>query len=227
MVRAVLFDAAGTLFRVRGSVGAAYAAVAARHGVALAAADIERRFRATFQAMPPMCFPGIGGAQLPQHERAWWRHVVRTAFADNHFNDFEAFFSQLFAHFARPESWQLFPDVVAGLASLLARGIRLAVVSNFDGRLADLCTGLGLRIYFETIVMSARVGYAKPDPRIFTIALERLGLRAGDVIHVGDSAPLDVAGARAAGIRAILIDRHTPAHTAACICDLRDLLRLI
>jgi putative hydrolase of the HAD superfamily len=224
-LRAVLFDAAGTLFRVRGSVGLAYAGVAARHGVALPAAHIEERFRRAFRSMPPMCFPGVAAAELPRHEQAWWKQVVRVAFAESRFPDFDAFFDQLFEHFARPESWEVFPDAVPALAALKARGFRLAVVSNFDGRLERICVGLGLSQFFDTIVMSARVGCAKPDPRIFSIALHRVGVRAADAVHVGDSETDDLAGAAAAGVRGVLVRRGTASGDAPDrVRDLRQLI---
>lgn len=210
MLKAVFFDAAGTLFRVRGSVGVAYATIAAGHGVVADAEHIEQRFRAAFRGMPPLCFPGIPDAELSQHEQSWWKDVVAAAFADVRFRDFEAFFIDLFAHFAQADSWELFPDTQPVLSALQARGVRLGVVSNFDGRLPMICNGLGIGSYFETIVMSGRAGCAKPDPRIFAIALGRIGVSAADALHVGDSESADIAGAQAAGLRAILIQRGTP-----------------
>ncbi len=223
--KAIFFDAAGTLFAVRGSVGAAYASVAARHGVAASADDIEERFRAAFGAMPPMCFPGVVESDLPRREREWWRDVVAAAFAARQFDDFDAFFDDLFEHFAQPASWQLFSDVLPTLRALLARGLRLAVVSNFDGRLVRICEGLGIADCFSAIVMSGRVGCAKPDPRIFRIALQRVGVSAADAVHVGDSPREDLEGAAAAGMRGILIERDgASGNSPGLVRDLRALL---
>ena len=99
-LRAVLFDAGDTLFRVRGSVGEVYATVAARHGVTVAAAEIEQRFRAAFRRMPPLAFPRSSEAELPAREYAWWRDLVATVFTDTRFADFDVFFAELFDHFA-------------------------------------------------------------------------------------------------------------------------------
>jgi putative hydrolase of the HAD superfamily len=224
----VLFDAAGTLFRVRGSVGQAYATVAARHGAAANAEEIERHFRSVFRAMPPMCFPGVPAVDIPERERAWWRQVVSAAFAGLRFDSFEAFFSDLFTHFARADSWELFPDVIPALSGLRARHLRLAIVSNFDSRLTSICQGLAIAGLFDVVVMSSQVGCAKPDPRIFAIALERLGVSPFEALHIGDSETLDVESAQAAGLRALLIDRAAdssePGHR---IRDLRELLGLM
>ena len=226
MIKAVSFDAAGTLFRVRGSVGAAYAAVAARHGVRVDAGEIEARFRSAFRGMPPMCFPGSADAELPERERAWWRQVVKTAVDAYRFGDFEPFFDDLFEHFARAEAWELFADVTPTLSALQARGLRLALVSNFDARLERICEGLGIARCFKVMAISSRVGRAKPDPRIFGFALEHLGLAAAEAVHVGDSETEDLEGARAAGLRSILIQRDASlSESSERIRDLRELLR--
>ena len=227
-LKAVFFDAAGTLFRVRGSVGRAYATVAARHDVATSAEEMEGRFRSVFRSMPPMCFPGVPAEDLPEHERAWWRKVVSSAFAGSRFDDFEKFFSDLFCHFARADSWELYTDVIPALSGLRARNLRLAIVSNFDSRLTQICEGLGIARFFDAVVMSSQAGCAKPDPQIFAIALERIGVSPAEALHVGDSETLDVEGAEAAGLRALLIDRAAnTSDPERRIADLREVLGLL
>jgi putative hydrolase of the HAD superfamily len=224
VVKVVFFDAAGTLFRVRGSVGRAYAAVAARHGVTVDPQIIEQRFRDAFRRMPPLCFPEVPESALPEREQSWWKQVVAAVFADVVFTDFEAFFHDLFAHFARAESWELFPDTRPALRFLRRHGLRLGIVSNFDDRLIAICNGLDIADSFEAIVMSARVGYAKPDPRIFAVALQRFGVGPTDAIHVGDSAVDDLQGGQAAGLHTILLQRKTDGErNAAAIHDLGEL----
>jgi putative hydrolase of the HAD superfamily len=203
----VLLDAVGTLFRVRGSVGQLYARVARRHGVCLDPTIIEGRFRDAFAAMPPLAFPGVPAADVHAREYDWWRTVVSAVFSGAHFHSFDAFFDELFHQFAHAESWELFPDTRPALAALRGRGLRLAMVSNFDARLHDLCDALGLTPWFAAIVISTRAGAAKPDPLIFRTALIELGASAGEAVHVGDSEREDVAGALAAGIRAVHLDR--------------------
>jgi len=225
MTSAVLFDAAGTLFRVRGSVGEAYAMVAAHHGVRVDPAGIEQRFRAAFRDMPPLAFPDAPEPELPQREYAWWKHLAGTVFAACRFADFDVFFRDLFEYFAGAEAWELFPDVCPSLTALKGRGLRLAVVSNFDGRLVRVCEGLSIADLFDTLVMSGRAGYVKPDPRIFAIALERLGVTATDAVHVGDSQSEDIEAARAAGLRALLLRRDVSTDLAPGeIHDLRELV---
>jgi HAD superfamily hydrolase (TIGR01509 family) len=99
------------------------------------------------------------------------------------------------------------PDAATALGSLRALDVRTAVVSNWDCSLGGLLGGLGLGGLLTRVVTSAEVGFRKPDPRIFEAALEALGCAPDRVIFVGDSADIDVAGGRAAGIRSVLIDR--------------------
>ena len=97
--------------------------------------------------------------------------------------------------------------MVALARGLAAAGTRVAVVSNSEGGVAELLAEVGIADAFEVIVDSSRVGVAKPDPRIFAIALELLGVpdvARDDCVHVGDSWEADVLGAHAAGFRAII-----------------------
>jgi putative hydrolase of the HAD superfamily len=224
MIRAVLFDAGGTLIRVRGSVGAVYAGVAAGHGVEVDADEIEARFRAAFAQMPPLCFPAEADAELPQLERNWWKQLVRDVFAGVDVPDFDAYFNELFDYFADPQSWELYGDVRSALEALEGRGVRMGVVSNFDFRLQRILEGKGIAPFFDAIVLSARSGYAKPDPLIFRAAVEKLAASTSEALHVGDSEEEDVRGAEAAGLRALLVVRRGLAAGPGQIDDLRRLV---
>ena len=100
-----------------------------------------------------------------------------------------------------------FPDVLPTLRSLCEWGKTLAVVSNWDLALPTLLAELGLAEFFAFILPSAEAGVEKPDGRIFRLALQRLGLRPQEVVHIGDNYEADVVGARAVGITPILLDR--------------------
>jgi putative hydrolase of the HAD superfamily len=103
--------------------------------------------------------------------------------------------------------FRAFDDAAPALAELRGLGLRLACVSNWDYTLPDVLASCGLGGALDDVVTSAAVGARKPDPRIFEVALERAGCPADEALHVGDTADEDLAGARAAGIRALLIDR--------------------
>src|SRR6185436_412018 len=103
--------------------------------------------------------------------------------------------------------WELVPPAVPGaLAALRARGLRLTVVSNANGRLRHLFDRVGLAGSVDCLLDSCDEGVEKPDPRLFEIALERSGGAAETTIHVGDLYEVDVVGARVAGIRGVLYD---------------------
>ena len=101
-----------------------------------------------------------------------------------------------------------YPDAPAGLAELRERGHRLVVASNWDCSLPDWLGRAGLLDLVDGVVTSAGAGAAKPAPAVFRRALELAGVDGAGAVHVGDSLDNDVAGARALGIRAILVQRQ-------------------
>lgn len=207
--RGLLLDAMGTLIGLRSPVGATYAAVAAEHGIDVAPAAIDRAFPGVLRQAPPLAFPGLEGDRLLEAERRWWGERIDAVLAAAGGGDAPAptaLHHALFDRFADPSLWRVYPDVPAVLRRWHGAGLRLAVVSNFDRRLHPLLVGLGLADLFETVVVSSSAGAAKPSPQPFRIALESLGLSAAQVWHVGDS-PEDGAGARAAGVRCLLVRR--------------------
>ena len=104
--------------------------------------------------------------------------------------------------------FRAYPEVPGVLARLRAGGARLAVVSNWDVSLHDVLERTALRPLVDAVVISAELGVAKPDPAIFRAALDRLGAGPDGALHVGDSLEDDVAGARAAGLEAVLVARN-------------------
>jgi len=203
----VLFDAAGTLIQLREPVGDSYARIAREHGVSIAPARLESAFRSAFAAAPAMLFPAAPRDAVPQLEKAWWSQVVadtfRAADPSARFCDFDAFFEDLFCAMSRPRCWRAVPGAKRLLSKLRALGWKLAIVSNFDRRLPGILRGLGLADRFDAVILCSDVGAAKPEAAIFHRALERLCIPASRAVFVGDDDELDIAAARAAGLRAI------------------------
>ncbi len=102
------------------------------------------------------------------------------------------------------------PGTRETLAALRARGFRLAVISNSDGRIRGLLDELELAAFFELIVDSGVFGVEKPDPRIFSDSLARLGVAPAKSLYIGDLYAVDVVGARAAGMHACLLGDRRP-----------------
>ena len=224
--KAVFFDAGGTLLHPFPSVGEIYRDAAARYGCFAPAQTLETLFREAWLKRD-------GLSSLQSHssqkvERDWWQSLVQEVFSQvGGVGDFEAFFDELYDLFARPECWRLYPGVLDVLLELKSKKKKLGIVSNWDSRLFVICSGLGLEDYFEFILASAVFGASKPSPRIFDEALRRAGVRPQEAVHIGDSFEDDVKGARAAGLQAILIERH-PQHRKLedipVIHDLKELL---
>lgn len=102
--------------------------------------------------------------------------------------------------------WEVVPPEVPLVLERLRKRYRLAVVSNSNGTVRSKLWRVGLAPYFDVIVDSQEERVEKPDPRIFWIAMERAGARPGRSLHVGDFYHIDVVGARAAGMEAVLLD---------------------
>jgi putative hydrolase of the HAD superfamily len=100
------------------------------------------------------------------------------------------------------------PGTFEALEAFKSAGYKLAIVSNAEGQVESDAKRFGLARYFDVIVDSHIVGVAKPDPRIFQIALERLGVGPDEARFAGDIYSVDIAGAHAAGIEARLVDQH-------------------
>ncbi len=103
--------------------------------------------------------------------------------------------------------FRAFPDAGPALATLRARGLRLVCVSNWDVSLPEVLERCGLGSALDGVVTSAGAGARKPDPAIFTAALALAGCEPEEALHVGDTPEEDSAGADAAGIRSLLLNR--------------------
>jgi putative hydrolase of the HAD superfamily len=208
MIRALTFDATGTLFTPR-DVGGTYARVLSRHGVGIEPAEVVRLLPEVWREFACAARPERDRfASHPDGARGFWRDVVvRVCLRAGSEPPPPFAVAELFETFARADAWRLYPEVVATLDALAALGLRLAVVSNWDERLPRLISALGLAPRFEAIVVSQSIGVEKPHPAIFRAALERLGVSAEETVHIGDRRLEDVEGAEAAGLHALWLAR--------------------
>ena len=206
----VLFDAGQTLVRTALPVGHYYCEMAAHYGHQ---GDPERLHREFLRAWKQAGDEGPVEGERVTDERRWWRRVVLESWAHHPFPGhfpFDHYFDEVFALFARPDVWRVYPDARLALEQLRARGVRCGILSNWDARLRDLVEGLELASCFEHLIISAEVGAEKPSPRIFEHACERFGVAPDRVLLIGDDPVRDGEGARRAGCRVGLVDRpHT------------------
>jgi putative hydrolase of the HAD superfamily len=207
--RVIFFDAADTLFHVKGSVGEVYCNLARKYGVTSDRDTIQQAFAKAFDAAPPPVFATQDPQEIKACERLWWFDVVHHVFyRAGMFEGFDEYFEEVFAYFSRPDAWELYEDTVSTLSVLGAREIEVGIVSNFDSRLYEILIGLGIDRFFESVTISSFAGAAKPSPKIFQRALQKHGVTAEEALHVGNSLRDDVRGAAAAGLEGVLLDRH-------------------
>lgn len=141
-------------------------------------------------------------------ERAFWQDFVQDVWGRLGGGLLpEGLLDDLIVHFARQESWVLYPEVLEVLEALRERGLKLVVVSNWDSTLPALLDRLDLTRFFDGVVVSALVGASKPARAIFDTALAAVDVAAHEALHVGDSPTEDYEGARSAGLPALLLDR--------------------
>jgi putative hydrolase of the HAD superfamily len=225
-LEAVTFDVTHTLIHSP-CLGEIYAEVLDRHGVGVEPAEAARLVRIVWQELACSADPSRDRfTSHPDGPRGWWgRFLARLC---EHLeapppSRFAA--AELFARFSRADAWEVYPEVAATLDALRERGLRLAVVSNWDHRLPGLLADLDLARRFDAVVYSSEVGVEKPDPRIFAAALARLGVEAGAAVHVGDGRLEDADGALSAGLGAILLFRGT-GRVGATVPVVRELSEL-
>lgn len=209
--KVIFIDAVGTLFGVRGSVGDVYREIAQRFGVEASAESLNQAFYKSFKAAPSPVFLGAEPQEIPDREFEWWQLIAVDTFQQagvlHQFSDFSSFFNELYTHFSTAEPWFVYPDVRPALEHWQQLGIELGVLSNFDSRIYSVLQALNLVEFFTSVTISSEVGAAKPDPKIFTAALEKHDCSAEYAWHIGDSEKEDYQGAKTAGLKGILLTR--------------------
>lgn len=222
-IKTIFFDAADTLFYIERGLGHTYAGVARKYGVDPDPSEIKKAFSRAFKSAPPLAFGNVSVKERQRLEKEWWRAIVEKVYSEiGMFDEFDPHFDELFEVF-RGEAWKLFPETVDVLTTLKDSGYRLGIISNFDSRVYDVMRQLGIYDFFDVLVISSEAGHAKPSHGIFSKALEESGRDPREVIHVGDDLCNDFHGARAMGIRALLLDREGEYAGAACMDRIEDL----
>jgi putative hydrolase of the HAD superfamily len=219
----VFFDAVGTLISPEPSAPAVYATVGRRFGSRLDESTIAARFRAAFQRQEET--DRAGGLRTgEEREVARWRAIVGEVLDD--VPDAEACFHELYAHFARPEAWRCTTGTDDVLNALDERGHILGLASNFDRRLRHLVEGLPPLRPIRNLVISSEIGWRKPAPEFYAEMCRQAGVPAGEILYVGDDLLNDYEGARAAGMRTVLLDprQRTAVPSTARLISLTELV---
>jgi putative hydrolase of the HAD superfamily len=209
MIRAVLFDAVGTLLKPTPSAAAVYAVAGRRHGSTVDEVEVAERFKRAFAQQELLDRDVPGGRTSEARERNRWRSIVAEVFPDVF--DGAALFEELWRHFQRPDSWTLFDDVPRAWQSLAAVGLTLGVASNFDARLLGICAASETLAGCQHVFISSLLGCRKPNRQFFSAIEGELKLPPDQLLLVGDDLRNDYEGARAAGWHAALLDRAVDA----------------
>jgi putative hydrolase of the HAD superfamily len=201
-VAAMLFDAGNTLVRIRYAAIAEFLA-ARGHRVEEAAvreAEILARVR-----LDPHLTPRVSTESVDTHTRYLRYALDHLGIGDD--ADVDAL-ARWWREYNRPFGlWTVAdPDAVPALARVRRAGLRAGVISNSDGSARRILEAVGLAPHVDFVIDSGVVGVEKPDRRIFEVALREAGVTADEAVYVGDLYSVDVLGARAAGLDAVLID---------------------
>ncbi len=228
-IKAVFFDAANTLFFIKGGLGNTYAASAKKYGINPDPRDLKKAFSKHFPTAPPLAFSNVSDEERKSLEKQWWYEVVRKVYADiGIFDDFDDYFNDLFEVF-RKAAWQIFPETKNILNEIKSLGFAIIIVSNFDSRVYDVCESLSIIDHFDDFVISSEAGYAKPDIEIYNIALSRNNLNPQQCVFIGDNYLNDYVAPRKIGMKALLLNRENEneQYSVNKISDLNELLTLL
>jgi REG-2-like HAD superfamily hydrolase len=225
-VKAVTFDCAETLVQVFWSPGRFAVECAGRIGLDVG----DDRAAAEYERLLQERWPQFLEANLtrdPDRGDEFWRSLTSTWLTRLRRSDegvervFEVAQEILFAPDSR--MFVLFDDVLPVMETLEGQGLRLAVISNWDYSLHRVLRSKGIYDRFEQVVASLEEGVEKPDPRLFQLTLDRLGVAPDEVLHVGDNPVDDFEGAKAAGMHAAWLDRGRRSRVGHIIPSLKDL----
>ena len=201
----IVFDAVGTLIFARPTVAEVYLDAAGRFGWSGELADIECRFRASFSSISGR---GLDFTTNESLQRVRWRELVGTVFHELPAVQVDSIFECLWAHFALPNAWEIFPDALQAIELCNERGVPWCIGSNFDARLHQVVAGLSPLAGCQRVFCSSEVGFDKPAGEFFSRVETSLGLSSHQLIMVGDDARLDAVAAEQAGWIGLWLNRH-------------------
>ena len=202
MLRAVFFDAGGTLVHPDyGRVAEALRRTVGRAPARAALAEAEYAGRAAVEAAMSADPALTDGSRWQLH---FTGALTALGFSPD---ELRRAGPAIRAEHERANLWTAVqPGAAEGLGSLRRRGLVVGCISNSNGTVAELLTSVGLGGALDFVVDSGVVGVEKPDPAIFRIALAQAAVAPEEAMHVGDLYPVDVIGARRAGIEPVLLD---------------------
>ena len=202
-IRAIFFDAVGTLLHLSPSAAEVYAEAGAKFGCALPIDVICERFRTAFQQQDAEDARN-SWATTEERELRRWQEIVNSVFESSN----AELFDHLWRYFAQPSAWRLLPEIGEVLAQLSRRKIILGMASNFDRRLHSVAAGFPELTPLRLRLLSAEIGWRKPSLKFFAELVQSANCEPEQILHVGDDPTNDYAGALAAGLQATLLNSN-------------------
>jgi len=209
-IKAISFDVGATLLTPKENEGTTFMLLAQEMGIAVDPAEVIEKI--------PLMY-GLY-EQLYEQDDSFWGDAVRAQAIWIEMYEYMASLLGIpqqyrrelalivYRYYFSPGAWKLYDDVLPTLNCLRERGIRMALLSNWDSTLVSIIEGLSMAEYFDAIIASADVHLHKPMPEIFQLALSRLGVGSHEAMHVGDHLFADAKGAARVGILPLLLDRN-------------------
>ena len=212
-LQAVFIDAGNTLLYEKPSRFEIYAQAARGRGRDITSEGMRDLMVRAHQELPRE----IGGAY--RYSEGWFSSYIRKIFQEElglSSRDLPGVGEELFARFADPSTFVLFPGAIELLVGLRRRGLAVGIVSNWSQRLPTILGNLGVSERVDFVLASAIERAEKPEPEMFLRACARAGVRPSAALHAGDHPEKDVAGALRAGLRAIqLVHEPSPMGNSA------------
>lgn len=223
MIRAIYFDAVGTLIHPSPGAAEVYAEVGRRWGGRYSVEDIRQRFPAALQRQDAI---DLAHDWATSEIREWrrWRDIVAEVLDD--VPRLNVCFAELYVHFARPHAWTLAQDAEPLFEHLRQRGLTLGLASNYDQRLRSVVEGLPPWARLANVTISSEVGWRKPSAKFFEAVCRQAKLPPEQILYVGDDRVNDYDAARAAGLHALLVEPQSSS-ASGTILRLSELLELL
>jgi len=227
--KAIFFDVGNTLLYPYPSVEKVCAEVMFRYGYSVDSGELSKAFRVADDYYLQR-YEEDDSFWMDEDEAAsMWEDFYELLLRETGIDgDTRLIARAIYDDFGKKDRWRIYSDVVPAFERFKDFGLKLGLISNWDGRLAALCEELDLIKYLEFVISSANVGSIKPHPKIFELGLSKIGASPEHVIHVGDHHYADVMGAKGVGITPVLINRGSNLSSEDTDClIIKDLFELI
>jgi putative hydrolase of the HAD superfamily len=227
--RAVFFDAGETLLSAHPSFPELLSQVLRQEGHDVHPEDVRGIVKPVTERFLRAAREREMWSLSSERSRRFWKDIYAILLGALAIPLTEELFDRLYSTFTTVENYKLFPDVEPALEELHRAGLKLGVISNFEEWLERLLGALNVTRFFDVRVISGAVGFEKPDPQIFRIALEQAGVQAAESVYIGDNPYFDVEPAASLGMHAVLLDRRDryPNHAGPRISSLAELPAMV